>query len=113
MRRGEGARVSTRVDGGTALILVTAHATLSADPAHLVLSAREGPAQGTWRYNLSDRTGRHIQYGRITGMTSHIDVLRHAADICEHAYEPGTAERGLLKRFAESGEVQHTACRES
>jgi hypothetical protein len=53
--------VSTRVEGATALILVTVHATLSAGPAHLMLSAREGPAPGTWRYSLSDGKEHRIQ----------------------------------------------------
>jgi len=93
--------VSTRVEGATALVLVTAHATLSAGPAHLVLSAKEGPAPGTWRYNLSDSTDRRIQYGRIAGITGHADVLRRAARLCKDAYEPGTTERGLLEQFAD------------
>jgi len=45
--------MSTRVEDGTVLVLVTALATLSAGTAHLSLSAREGPARGTWRYNLA------------------------------------------------------------
>jgi hypothetical protein len=36
--------MSTHVEGAMALVLVTVHATLSAGPAHLMLSAREGPA---------------------------------------------------------------------
>jgi hypothetical protein len=100
--------MSTRVEGGTALIMVTVHATLDAGPAHLVLFAREGPAPGTWRYNLSDSADRRIQYGRVAGMTSYMDVLRYAAGICRDAYEPGTIERGLLEQFAESGEHKHT-----
>jgi hypothetical protein len=48
--------MSTRVDGATVLVTVTAFATLSAGPVHLVLSAREGQAPGTWRYNLHDGT---------------------------------------------------------
>jgi hypothetical protein len=44
--------MSTRVEGGTVLVMVTAYATLSAGPTHLSLSAREGPAPGTWSYNL-------------------------------------------------------------
>ena len=92
--------MSTRVEGGTALIMMTAHATLSAGPAHLSLSAREGPAPGTWRYNLRDGTDRRVQYGRVAGMTGHMDVLRYAADVCAARYEPGTIERGLLEQFA-------------
>ena len=91
--------MSTRTVGGTVLILVTAHATLSAGPARLMLSAREGPA-GTWRYNLSDGKDHRIQYGRITAMKNHMNVLRYAAGICKDAYQPGTTERGLLEQFA-------------
>ncbi len=61
--------MSTRVEGATVLILVTVHATLSAGMAHLSLSAREGPAPGTWRYNLGDGTDSRVQYGRVAGMT--------------------------------------------
>jgi hypothetical protein len=96
--------MSTRVEGATALILVTVHATLSAGPAHLMLSAREGPIRGTWRYSLSDGKEHRIQYGRIAGKTDHMDVLRYAAGICRDAYAPGTTERGLLEQFAESGD---------
>jgi hypothetical protein len=46
--------MSTRVEGAVVLITVSARATLSAGPVHLTLSAREGPAPGTWRYNLTD-----------------------------------------------------------
>jgi hypothetical protein len=98
--------MSTRVEGGTVLIMVTAHATLSAGQAHLMLSAREGPAPGTWRYNLGDGKNSRIQYGRVAGITGHMDVLRYAAGICRDAYEPGTIERGLLEQFAETGEHQ-------
>jgi hypothetical protein len=98
--------MSTHVEGGSVLIMVTAHATLSAGPVHLMLSAREGPAPGTWRYNLGDGTNSRIQYGRVAGMTDHVDVLRYAAAICRDAYAPGTVERGLLEQFAESGEEQ-------
>jgi hypothetical protein len=48
--------MSTRVEGGTVLILVTEHATLEAGTAHLSLSALEGPSPATWRYNLGDGT---------------------------------------------------------
>jgi len=71
------------------------------------------PTQGTWRYNLGDRVNHAIQYGRSTGMTNHMDVLRHAAGICRDAYEPETVERGLLERFAESGDDQRAASGES
>jgi hypothetical protein len=92
--------MSTRVEGGTVLIMVTAHATLSAGPAHLSLSAREGPAPGTWRYNLGDGTDRRAQYGRVAGITDHMDVLKYAAGVCAAGYQPGTIERGLLEQFA-------------
>jgi hypothetical protein len=36
--------MSTRVEGGTVLIMVTAQATLSAGSSHLTLSVREGRA---------------------------------------------------------------------
>ena len=98
--------MSTHAEGGSVLILVTAHATLSAGPVHLVLSTREGPAPGTWRYNLGDGTSSRIQHGRVAGMTSHVDVLRYAARVCRDAYAPGTAERCLLEQFAESTEGQ-------
>jgi hypothetical protein len=77
---------------------VTVHATLSAGPAHLILSAREGPAPGTWRYNPGDGANSRIQYGRIAGKTDHMDVLKYAAGICRDAYAPGTTERGLLEQ---------------
>ena len=38
--------MSTRVEGAMVMVLMTVHATLSAGPVHLVLSAREGPAPG-------------------------------------------------------------------
>jgi hypothetical protein len=98
--------MSTRVEGATAVITVTAHATLSAGPAHLMLSAREGPAPSTWRYNLGDGKNSRIQYGRVAGKTDHMDVLRYAADRCTDAYAPGTIERGLLEQFAKSGKEQ-------
>jgi hypothetical protein len=95
--------VSTPVEGGSVLIMVTAHATLSIGPVHLVLSAREGSAPGTWRYNLGDGTNSRIQYGRVAGLTDYTDVLRYAAGICRDAYSPGTVERGLLEQFVASG----------
>jgi hypothetical protein len=64
------------------LITVTAHAMLSAGPVRLVLFASEGPAPGTWRYNLGDTTNRGVQYGRVAGKTGHMGVLRYAADRC-------------------------------
>jgi hypothetical protein len=88
------------VDGATVLVMVTARATLSAGTVHMSLSAREGPAAGTWRYNLTDGTDHHAASGRIAGMTGHMDVLRYAAGICSAGYKPGTTERGLLEQFA-------------
>jgi hypothetical protein len=92
--------MSTRVEGATILVTVTAHAALSAGPVHLSLSAREGPAPGTWRYNLNDGTDARAATGRVAGMTDHMDVLRYAAGIGAAGYEPGTVERGLLEQFA-------------
>lgn len=92
--------MSTHADGGTVLVMVTARATLSAGSAHLSLSAREGPAPGTWRYTLSDGTASRAQYGRVTEMTGHMDVLRYAAGIYAAGYQPGTIERRLLEQFA-------------
>jgi hypothetical protein len=92
--------VSTRVEGATVLVTVTAHATLDAGSADLSLSAREGPAPATWRYNLGDGPDSRAQYGRVAGMTDHMDVLRYAAGVCAAGYQPGTVERGLLEQFA-------------
>jgi NAD(P)-dependent dehydrogenase (short-subunit alcohol dehydrogenase family) len=92
--------MSTRVEGATVLITVTAHATLDAGPVHLSLAALEGPAPGTWRYSLHDGTDRRAAYGRVAGMTDHMQVLRYAAGICVAGYQPGTIERGLLEQFA-------------
>jgi hypothetical protein len=99
--------MSTRVEGGTVIVLITAHATLSAGPVRLSLSAREDQAPGTWRYNLGDSTDNRACYGRVAGMAGHLDALRHAARVCAAGYEPGTTERGLLEQFAETGEHQH------
>jgi hypothetical protein len=96
--------VSTRVDGATIQVMVTVRATLSAGPVHLTLSAREGPAPGTWRYNLTDGYDHRAAGGRVAGMTDHMEVLRYAAAISAAGYEPGTAERGLLEQFAGSQE---------
>lgn len=93
--------VSTRVEGATVLVLVSARATLSAGPAHLTLNVREGPAPGMWRYNLADGIVHSSASGRIAGMTGHTDVLRYAAGICAAGFEPGTIERGL--QFADDG----------
>jgi hypothetical protein len=95
--------MSTHVKGGTVLILMTVHATLSAGSVRLVLTVREGPAAGTWRYNLAEGTVNRVQYGRVTGMTGHMDVLRYAAGVCAAGYEPGTVARGLLEQFAADG----------
>jgi hypothetical protein len=92
--------VSTRADGATVLVMVSARATLSAGTVHLILSAVEGPAKGTWRYNLHDGKQNRVAYGRVAGKASHMDVLRYAAGICAAGYQPGTAERGLLEQFA-------------
>ena len=92
--------MSTRVTGATVLVTVTAHATISAGTVHLSLSAREGPAPGTWRYNLSAGTENRAAYGRVAGMTDHMDVLRYAARVCAAGYEPGTVARGVLEQFA-------------
>jgi hypothetical protein len=94
--------VSTRADGATVLVMLTARATLSAGPVHLSLSAHEGPAPGTWRYNLTDGPDHRAAGGRVAGMTDHMDVLRYAAGICSAGYQPGTTERGLLEHFAAS-----------
>jgi hypothetical protein len=95
--------MSTRVEGATVQVTVTAHATLSAGPVHLSLTAREGPAPGTWRYNLSDGTDNRAAAGRVAGLTGYMDVLRYAAGVGAAGYEPGTTERGLLEQFAASG----------
>jgi hypothetical protein len=92
--------MSTRVEGATVLVTVTAHATLSAGSVHLSLSVREGPAPGTWRYNLNDGTDNRAASGRVAGMTDHLDVLRYAAGIGAAGYKPGTIERGMLEQFA-------------
>ena len=92
--------MSTRVQGATVLVTVTAHATLSAGTVHLSLSAREGPAPGTWRYNLTDGTDNRAATGRVAGLTGYMDVLRYAAGVSAAGYEPGTVEKGLLEQFA-------------
>jgi hypothetical protein len=94
--------MSTRTEGATVQVTVTAHATLNAGPMHLSLSAREGPVPGTWRYNLTDGTNNRAATGRIAGLTGYLDVLRYAAGIGAAGYEPGTIERGLLEQFAAS-----------
>jgi hypothetical protein len=92
--------MSTRVEGATVFVMVTVRATLSAGPVHFTLSAWEGPAPGTWRYNLTDGPDHRAAGGRVAGMTDHMDVLRYAAGICSAGYEPGTIARGLLAQFA-------------
>ena len=92
--------MSTRAEGSAVLVTVAAHATLSAGSVHLTLSARESPAPGTWRYNLTDGLDHRAAGGRVAGMSDHMDVLRYAAGICAAGYEPGTIERGLLEQFA-------------
>jgi hypothetical protein len=86
--------------------MITAHATLSAGPVRLSLSAREDQAPGTWRYNLGDSTDSRAAYGRVAGMAGDMEALRHAARVCAAGYDPGTTERGLLEQFAETGEHQ-------
>ena len=105
--------MSTRVEGGTVIVLITVHATLSAGHVRLSLSARQDPAPGTWRYNLGDGTDSRAHYGRVAGMPGHLDALRHAARVCAAGYEPGTTERGLLEQFAETGEHQRAPRGES
>jgi hypothetical protein len=80
--------MSTRVEGATVLVLVTARATLDAGPTHLSLTALEGPAAGTWRYNLGDGTVSRAQYGRVTGMADYMDVLRYAAGVWAAGHQP-------------------------
>jgi|SRR5450755_1284925 hypothetical protein len=91
--------MSTRVEGATIQVMITVRATLSAGPVHLTLSAREGPAPGTWRYNLTDGMDHRAAGGRVAGMTDHMAVLRCAAGICSAGYGPGTIARGLLEQL--------------
>jgi hypothetical protein len=88
--------------------LETTTTSLGAGPVRLTLSAREGPTPGTWRYSLGDGTDSRVQYGRVAGMTDHMDVLRNGAGICAAGYEPGTIERGLLEQFAADDMVNKT-----
>jgi hypothetical protein len=92
--------VSGRVEGATVLILATVRAVLSAGQVQLTLSAKEGPAPGSWRYNLGDTRETRIQFGRIAGITRPVDVLVYAAGICKDAYKTGTTEHRLLEQFA-------------
>jgi hypothetical protein len=94
--------MSGPAEDATILVTTTVRATLSAGPVHLLLSAREGPAPGTWRYNLTDGPDHRAAGGRVAGMTDHTDVLRYAAGICSAGYEPGTIARGLLEQLAAS-----------
>ena len=56
--------MSTRVDGATITVTVTACATLSAGTVHMSLTAREGLVPGIWQYNLNDGNN-HAGRGRI------------------------------------------------
>ncbi len=91
--------MSTRVDGATVTVTVSACATLSAGTVHMTMTAREGPIPGIWQYNLNDGTDNRAGRGRIAGKTDHLEVLRYAAGICTAGYQPGTVERGLLEQF--------------
>ncbi|MGD0241273.1 MAG: hypothetical protein ABSB59_13220 [Streptosporangiaceae bacterium] len=92
--------MSTRVPGAAILVMASARATLSAGTVHLSLAVVEGPAAGTWKYNLADGTSHRAACGRIAGPDSHLAALRHAAGICAAGYQPGTPERGLLEQLA-------------
>lgn len=92
--------MSTRVDGATITVTVSACAALSARTVHMTLTARQDPASGIWLYNLNDGTNNRAAHGRIAGRTGPMDVLRYAAGVCATGYQPGTAERGLLEQFA-------------
>ena len=61
--------------------------TRQADDA-LVTVCREGPAPGTWRYNLNDGTDNRAATGRVARMTGHMDMLRYAVGIGAAGYEP-------------------------
>lgn len=101
-------RTNTRVEGAAVQVTVSARATLSAGSVQISLSAREGPAPGTWRYNLTDGTDHRAAGGRVAGKADHMDVLRYAAGICAAGYEPGTIKRGMLEQFAD-GQTHHQA----
>lgn len=98
--------MSDRVEGASVLLLVSVRAILSAGPVHLTLSAKEGPAPGTWRYNLGDTGEARIQYGRVAGINRPLDVLVYAAGICKDAYEAETTEHRLLDQFATQAQVR-------
>jgi hypothetical protein len=101
-----GVQDANAIEGAAVLVLVNVRAALSAGAIRLSLSAREGPASGTWHYTLSDTRENRIQYGRITGNPRHMDVLRHAAGMCTGAYPPGTTEHRLLQHFAHPDQDQ-------
>ena len=92
--------MTTRVDGATVTVTVSAYATLSASDVRTSLTAREGPLPGIWQYNLNNGTDNRAGRGRTAGKTDHLEVLRYAAGICAAGYQPGTVERGLLEQFA-------------
>ena len=92
--------MSDYVEGASVLVLATVRAVISAGPVQLWLSAKEGPAPGSWRYSLGDTRETRIQFGRIAGITRPVDVLVYAAGICKDAYTTGTTEHRLLHQFA-------------
>ena len=92
--------MSTRVDGATVTVTVSACAILSAGTVRMTLTARESPIPGIWRYNLNDGTDNRAGRGRIADKTGHLDVLKYAAGVCAAGYQPGTVERDLLEQFA-------------
>jgi hypothetical protein len=92
--------MTTRIDGATVTVTLSACATLSAATVRMSLTAREGPGPAIWQYNLNDGTDNRAGRGRIAGKTGHMDVLRYAAGICTAGYQPGTLERDLLEQFA-------------
>lgn len=92
--------MSDHVEGATVLVLATVRAVISAGPVQLWLSAKEGPAPGSWRYNLGDAKENRVQFGRVTGINRPLDVLVYAAGICKDAYQAETTEHRLLHQFA-------------
>lgn len=54
----------------------------------MALSASEGPAPGTWRYNLHDGQHNRAAYGRVAGKADHMDVLRYAAGTAQPDTSP-------------------------
>ncbi len=92
--------MSTRVEGAaSAVITITARATLTAGAACLRLTVTE-EAGGLWKFNLSEQEVSRVGYGRLTAR-DHVTALRRAAVILADGYAPGTVERGLLETFAE------------